>query len=184
MVIVTTASGYSYKYYPNAKQHIKAHTLATVDGGVTINTGDNLVDNAHLLLTGNLPVSDYYIRCKSGNTNLMTVDGDGDIKCKDLTCDDIEADAITLPQVQDLETYLAGQSSVILANQSVVTNATRLKGAETLVKRGQSSGTEIEYVKANQVHALAPNSNMSVYGDGTFNWVPQNTSGVDRPNVH
>ena len=149
MTLVTTSSGYTYKTYPVPTTKVVAHTLQTSDGGVHIDSTNNNLDSAHLVLSGDLPTSEYFIRCHDFSQDVFSIDGSGDIECTD-----IRADKLHLPQVEDIETYLSAQQTVILANQSSVTNATRLKGAETLVKRGQSQGTEIEYVKANQVRLL------------------------------
>jgi len=193
--IVTTSSGYTYRTYPAAEPIVIAHTLQTVDGGVHIDSTNNNLDQTHLLLSGALPATDYYIRCHDFSEDVFTVDGDGEVKCAE-----IEASALTLPIVGDVATSIgdsgtliqtiiaknSSQDTEITALEDVVEAATRLKGGDTLVKRGPAAtfaeedeshveltsvGTEIQYLKASQVHALAPQCNISVFGDGTFNWV-------------
>ena len=198
MSIVTTAGGYSYLSYPVTKEQVFAHTLQTVDGGVHIDSTNNNLDNAHLILNGNLPQSEYYLRCHDLTENVFTIDGDGDVKCAA-----VEAASLKLPQIANVETQIglnssnlaldaqliqviqgidSAQDTKITNLETVVEAATRLKGGDTLVKRGQSSGTEIEYCKVNQLHALTPNANISVFGDGTFNWVAMDSSGNNQPN--
>ena len=102
MTLVTTSSGYTYKTYPVAGEKVVATVLQTTDGGVHIDSTNNNLDSAHLVLSGNLPSTDYFLRCHDFSEDVFTIDGAGDVECTD-----IRAKSLHLPAVSDVENYLS-----------------------------------------------------------------------------
>ena len=84
MPFVTTASGYTYKQYPFAEV-VTATTFISPDGKTTLDTTNNNLDQAHLVLHGDLDAAHSYIKCEkvNGDTPFL-VKHDGSVETEDV----------------------------------------------------------------------------------------------------
>ena len=80
MPTVYASNGASWTIPALEQTIIRAHELVSVDGKTTLQTTNNNIDQAHLILHGALPGNEKYIICKNGsNTTQFSVNSVGNV---------------------------------------------------------------------------------------------------------
>ena len=204
--VVTTASGFTFQDYPVPNREKPPSIVHAEDEAtghmVNLDITNNNLDEAHLVLKGNLPSGHFYIKCEdTSNVSKFTVDKDGKIDC----------DGLDLPIIGDVESEIQGNTQTIAANFtqqqithvemeqnetqiSFLTNAHTILDdkvgtpteflsdpvTQTIVRRAAAgNNTEIEKILCHQLASVAPNPSIAVYGAGRIDWVP--TDGLGDP---
>ena len=175
---VETESGYQYPAVPYIPP---APVIASglVAGNTSLDGGG---DGMHLLLHGTLASGDSYIQCQdSSSTTKFKIDHDGKIQAPDLA----------LPQY-DLVSELTAMQHATSTNGGYITqvvtltneNTTKLDQAtaastqNTIVKRApDGSQTHIKKAEVEQLRILSALPNVSLYGQGAFQFIPLDTNG-------
>ena len=187
MPLVTTTGGYTFKSYPVAT-FVTANALHSPDGQTSLNVTDNHLDGAHLILHGDLPASQNYIQCEkvNGSTPFL-VKSDGAVETPDVkTSTTPSLNAKILDITSDItynEQVSTGHGMQISVNEIVCdlirgsATATSLAVANSIVKRNtQGATTDIALLKVNQIQAVAPNPDITMYGRGAVTYVPQDVN--------
>ena len=170
MPTVYASNGASWTIPALEQTIVRAHELVSVDGKTTLQTTNNNIDQAHLILHGALPGNEKYIICKNGsNTTQFSVNSVGNVFSNGRYVN------------QELEQL----STLSAANYGTLAIATHNATENTLVKRSLDSdtdGTEFKVISCERISASGTTPNMAIY-DGAVNYVAVDNQGANIPSA-
>ena len=191
---VTTGDGYTY-IIPKQLPPAPIEAVTVVDGKTSLNTSNNNLDAAHLILHGDLTAGHKYIDCQNTNdATVFSVNDAGRVYGFDLQTSNHASinDKIANLDVEDTQTAqnLSSFMSSAEVYHDVIMDRTHENTLGTIVRRlsqgeiNEAKWIELDRIATQKIAAINPLPDITLYGQGAICYKPQDAAHQNLPGVY